>query len=280
VQDTLVTTKYGHGAQVQGVISLGNHTASAANSNGQDPLQLITPISHGRPLVDRVVQQLRDLIYYQKLPPGSRLPSEPALAKELSVSRSTLREALRALRHLGLIDTRFGAGSYITEGLESGQIAVDPASVIELRELFEFREFLELEIAQLAAERRTDAQLTTIFQRLDSLHQTTLHSSTEQYASLDYEFHVAVAQASNNQHFVEAYTAYRARFLEGVKLLVSMQSLPHIAHLHDDLVAAIHSKSPRQASLTVQRTFSETRIRLDILEKTRSTGSDEMTSRQ
>ncbi|HKS49845.1 MAG TPA: GntR family transcriptional regulator, partial [Amycolatopsis sp.] len=105
-------------------------------------------------LVELTTSQLHDQITSGTWPVGSRIPAETELAEMLGVGRSTVREAIRALVHIGLLEARQGTGTFVrtlsTEGWES---LVRKAAVLEV---YEVRGGLEFQAARLAAARRTD----------------------------------------------------------------------------------------------------------------------------
>jgi DNA-binding FadR family transcriptional regulator len=122
--------------------------------------------------------------------PGERLPAERTLARDLRVSRLTVREALRTLQEEGAIVTRRGAagGAYVVG--RSGTL--DPAHMLEV---FEFRLAVETAAARLAAERRTTADLERLAE-----HGGALETSEDAgaFRRADSAFHLAIADASAN----------------------------------------------------------------------------------
>ena len=122
-----------------------------------------------RKAYEQVADQLRELITSGVLTPGERLPSESELARELGVSRATVREALRVLAAQNLLRTAKGAGggSYVTlptvdhisEFMRSSIGLLTDARDLTLEELIEARELLEVPAARLAARRRSDADV-------------------------------------------------------------------------------------------------------------------------
>ena len=122
------------------------------------------PLRRVRKSYEQVADQLRELIVSGTLPQGGRLPSETVLARDLGVSRATVREALRLLAAQGLVRTAAGqtGGSYVTlptldhisESLSSNITLLADARDLTLEELIEVRELLEVPAARLAARRR------------------------------------------------------------------------------------------------------------------------------
>lgn len=136
-------------------------------------------------------------------PAGEKLPPDRVLVEELGVSRATLREALIALEVKGLIETRFGAGAYVTSSPEDGAAPEDPApqrtSVAAVPvtgpfEALEARRLVEGELAALAAQTITPAQLDTLWGCLQALES----AESGWDAEADARFHDVIAQAAGN----------------------------------------------------------------------------------
>ena len=121
-------------------------------------------------LADSVASELEARILEGSLAPGDRLPSERTLAIDMGVSRPSLREAMQKLVSKGLLTTRHGGGTFVTDRLEAH--FVDPWSdmlkgnPLLHRDLLEFRQMLESQAASLAADRATDADIS----RLDGVY--------------------------------------------------------------------------------------------------------------
>jgi GntR family transcriptional repressor for pyruvate dehydrogenase complex len=114
---------------------------------------------------NQVVEFVRGLIGKRELRPGSRLPAERDLAVQIGVSRPTARAGLRALAAMGIVKTRHGAGTFISE---TPMLESEPLSFLAAlhgftrEEMFEARRILEVSAAGLAAERATPEQLAAI----------------------------------------------------------------------------------------------------------------------
>ncbi|MGL3149169.1 FadR/GntR family transcriptional regulator [Microbacterium sp. A82] len=163
--------------------------------------------------METALHGLRALIADGDLKPGDRLPSEGELCERLGVSRGPLREAIRTLSALGVIDTRHGSGSYVSElhaadlikglGLTVGLLPLD--SVIEL---YELRRALEAHAASLAAARIDDdtiARLDELLVRLEAV------TDDEELSELDSQFHSAIADIANNDALATLLEVLRAR---------------------------------------------------------------------
>src|SRR5262249_42925708 len=139
-------------------------------------------------LVDEVITAMRAMLREEAWSPGSKLPSELQLGRELGVGRSTVREALRVLEHLGLVESRSGLGTYVTErGLPKGELHY-PQTPAALQELYEFRRAIEVPAARLAAERRTKQDIARMRDAWAKCASAVERDSADEFARLDYRF--------------------------------------------------------------------------------------------
>ncbi len=143
--------------------------------------------------------------------PGARIPAERQLGQLLGVDRASLREALKALEIMGLIETRLGDGTYVcqrSEFLARPLLwAITSSSETEIHELVEARRLIETELAGLAAERATAADLKQIGTHLDRMEHS-LETSGE-FLQADIEFHLAIGEAAHNSILMNALNLIR-----------------------------------------------------------------------
>jgi GntR family transcriptional repressor for pyruvate dehydrogenase complex len=167
---------------------------------------------------DAVAASLERRILEGSLKPGDRLPPERELAVELGVSRPSLREAIQKLASKGMVQSRQGGGTYVTDRLESSFF--DPWQEMmgahpNLREdMLEFRRMLEGQAAEWAAERATDADMTRIDQTFLALNEAFVSDDLDNRSKADIAFHQAVGEASHNAllgHLTAALAAPDAR---------------------------------------------------------------------
>jgi DNA-binding FadR family transcriptional regulator len=155
-------------------------------------------------LVDQVIEQLRASVSSGEWPLGHRIPNEADLVEALGVGRNTLREAVRALSHAGILEVRQGDGTYVRATSEvSG--ALRRLCGAELRDVLQVRRGLEVEGARLAAAQRTDADLARLRELLAVRDDSEKHGSRADFARADTEFHLAVMDASHNAMLAELY---------------------------------------------------------------------------
>ena len=112
---------------------------------------MILRTAHRASLVDQVIDQLKDQITSGAWAVGDKIPPEPVLSDGLGVGRNTVREAVRALTHAGLLECRQGDGTYVRATCEMSEAVRRRLRTAELVEVLEVRRLLEMEAARLAA---------------------------------------------------------------------------------------------------------------------------------
>jgi DNA-binding FadR family transcriptional regulator len=156
-------------------------------------------------LTEKVISSLRREIESGNLTPGSKLPTEPALTEQFGVSRTVVREAIAALKADGLLEPRQGAGVFVLAPAprkNTGSIFdVDFAQISDVLEILELRMAVEIEAAGLACARSSVAQQAKIYEALREMEIQVQSGSPAEKA--DYEFHRAIADATNNRRYGE-----------------------------------------------------------------------------
>lgn len=152
-----------------------------------------------RSLTERIASKLRSMIEGGTLSVGDRLPSAAQLTDEFGVSRTVIREAIAALRSEGLVESRKGAGVYVTK---ITSVPISPSKLTTLPEvidMLELRSAVEIEAAGLAATRGSPAQHAAIREAFNAIEEAGAASGDT--SALDLDFHRAIAAATNNQRF-------------------------------------------------------------------------------
>ncbi|WP_161958573.1 FadR/GntR family transcriptional regulator [Ornithinimicrobium cavernae] len=150
---------------------------------------------------EQVVEQIEQAIHEQRLRPGDHLPSERNLVAQFGVGRSTIREALRVLESLGLVETVHGSPkgprvSSSTAGLRRALIGAVKLEQTGLVDLVQYRMMTGSTANRLAARLRTEEDLLEMEASLRGMQDSS--TSPEEFARNDWSFHAAIARASGN----------------------------------------------------------------------------------
>lgn len=153
-----------------------------------------------RTVTQRAIEQIKQMIAAGELRPGQRLPTERDLATQLGLSRSSMREAIRALTVLGVLQARHGSGIYVTELgagdlLETFGLMAEVVRGEQLLELVGVRRLLEPAATALAAARITDAELALVRDQLAAMETT---ADPGELLTADLAFHRVVVAAAGN----------------------------------------------------------------------------------
>ncbi len=216
---------------------------------------LFQPIQPTR-VSDSAVDQIMNLIANGRLQAGDRLPSERELVKRLGVSRATVREAMRALEAMGIIEVKAGAGSFVKK---AGAGKTGPSWVPwllshwqEIMELVELRQALETRAAHLAAIRASAGQIEAIATTLDRMETAIEAGDAEAIVAADKAFHETVAEASGNKLIANVLNVANAALSETRGAILSLSNRPVRSLTEHRLIwEAIAARDPEQAEQAV-----------------------------
>lgn len=245
----------------------------AAVNGGDGMLQKVERVT----VTDSIVDQLLDKIQNGVFQPGDKVPSEPELAKGLGVGRTSVREALKALQVLGLIERRHD-GTFVSENatptlldriLQSGFLTRH----LDIVHIFEARRILECEIGALAAQRMN----RQILGRLEVIHaqmEATAPEDFDTYFELDMKFHHHIAVAAANPVLKRMWSLIQD-LLEGVQ--ADIRTTPNIKAQtkanHERLLEAFHRKDAVTVRNVIQSSLNA--IESLIIQTDREESNDE-----
>ncbi|RJQ75825.1 FadR family transcriptional regulator [Pseudonocardiaceae bacterium YIM PH 21723] len=190
---------------------------------------------------------------------GAQIPSESQLAEDLQVSRSVIREAIRGMVQLGLLESRHGSGTFVRTVADPTPI-LDYMTIAEVREIFEVQAGFDVQAARLAATRRSASELAGLRELLDKRNAAELNRTDPLgFATADSAFHLAVAEAAHNPLLLELYRYFVTRLREALYRAHSDPEIPDCGPgVHDDLVAAIAAQDPEAAARAAQQVMQPT----------------------
>ena len=182
------------------------------------------------------------MIFSGKIKPGELIPSRKELADQFGVGIATIHEAVKSLATVGLLESRPGKGTWVSSN--ALQSIIHPVMItnrfgpIDVTTIYEARLALEVALAELAAEKATPADIQHMFTALQAAQQV-IHDDAE-FVRVDWEFHMAIAEATHNVLLQAFYNLSRELLLEFIREAIR---LPHVkeeaSQMHLDEAKAI-----------------------------------------
>ncbi len=196
-------------------------------------------------LSGQVINELERLVESGEWPVGTRIPPEPELMRDLRVSRNTLREAVRALVHTGVLDSRPGDGTYVaaTDGFAAALARRFRNS--EALEILDVRRMIERDAAGMAARRRTADDIENL-RTLERRRAEMAHSDNGASVDAELAFHTAIVAAAHNSLMLDLYAFMTDAVRESIAAVVDSLAGGVKSHitLHDQLLASIVAQDP------------------------------------
>ncbi|MDA0998992.1 MAG: FadR/GntR family transcriptional regulator [bacterium] len=223
---------------------------------------LLRPVKKTR-IYEDVVAQVQRLIRTKKLSPGDRLPSERELAATLGIGRPSVREALRTLDSMGLIEVRSGQGAFLRDiGLNPylASIRESLSFLLDVKEdtfleLWEVRQGLEEQIAPLAAERREEKHLEKLRALTREMHDAI--DSPESFIRAGVTFHRTLAEAADNAVLLTVWEAIAGLIEKSQRRIIGIpEQAGQAVAQHEALLAAVIS-GDRDAARRAMREHME-----------------------
>jgi GntR family transcriptional repressor for pyruvate dehydrogenase complex len=233
-------------------------TGSRRRLNGRES-RLIQPIKKTR-LAEEIADRIRRLLLDGTLPSDRPIPSERSLAERFGVSRGSIRDALRMLETIGLLDTRHGQGTFPQE-LDVGRLVAPLASILTYRhdlqaELLDVRRMFEPAVARSAATRVTDDDLAGLQRILDT--QRRKRKAGQSTILEDTAFHAALARATSNRVVVSIMETLNDLLVESRKLTLKHKGRPERSiQGHEAVLAALRRRDGDAAARAMQQHIDE-----------------------
>ncbi len=204
---------------------------------------------------DEVFKQLMGKITSGEWPPGEKIPSENHLARLLSVSRVTIRAATQRLSALGLVKVKQGEGTFIEKYTASNHLnLLIPLLAIEkndIMHLLQLRKILEVGIIEVVAKTITDsgiAKLETIYAKMKASK-----DNRELFAEYDSQFHLTLADLSENPLITTCYTVISDIFFSAMKQIAHMMGPDDALHYHQEILNSLRIGDGKKAQSLMQR---------------------------
>ncbi|MBK5252773.1 MAG: FadR family transcriptional regulator [Peptostreptococcaceae bacterium] len=192
---------------------------------------------------ETIIEQIKKMVLDGQLTPGQKLPSERELTEILGVSRSSIREAMRSLSSIGLVDIRSGEGTFLNDNTNlltdhfQLQCLMKKYSILEL---VEARKMIEIEIIKLAIVRGNSNDIDYIIERYMETMEN--KNSPLEFIKADFNFHMAIAEASKNRYLAEMLAATRELLLEiNTDVIRKPGQIDKAIITHESIIDAIKS---------------------------------------
>jgi GntR family transcriptional repressor for pyruvate dehydrogenase complex len=228
-------------------------------------------------LSEQVADQVQQLIVQGGLKPGDRLPSERVLGEQIGVSRTVIREAIKALQERGLLKAIDGSGHYVSK--MKPEIVAQSISLFmtlherPFRDLLEVRKSLEVEIAGLASERANDEEIDELDDVLEEMRRRLpkIDSSIkdmEEFVEADLLFHQILAQASKNSLLPLLLTPVTDLLLEFSRKASTLPGAAESAvRYHQNLLDCVRKKDIQRCREVMYEHMSNAEEYVDVIEK-------------
>lgn len=229
----------------------------------------LSPIKKER-IYQSIIKQIKTSVENGLIQAGDKLPSERALAEQLEVSRTAVREALSVLEASGIIEVLPGVGVFLKEPDEGNilkalsRITRENKDEFDLVQILEVREAIEVQAAGLAATRRTAQDLKRMKQSYDALDEAARRKTVA--AEEDLHFHLAVVQASHNELLLQIAKLFRDTFLRGIQyfrhedLKISPEDKISRDSEHLVIYEAIAAKDAKKARAAMEGHYKNVRL--------------------
>src|ERR1700719_3733873 len=227
---------------------------------GENPVYKVVRTSR---LYEQIVQQIEESVLNGKLKPGDQLPAERELAQQLGVSRTAVREAVKALREKGLVEAYSGRGTFVTDGTthaarQSFDLMVKIGQQEGSTHLAELRLILEPGIAAQAAERAKDEEVTAMREAVAVMDRS--QKDPEAYIEADLDFHLALAEAAANPLILSLIDSIVALLREQRIKIFNVEGGPERGQYHHKrILAAIERHDPEMARSAMRSHLKQVR---------------------
>lgn len=213
-------------------------------------IDIFSEIEFEKP-VDKIIQQIRNLIISGQLKPGDKLPSERLLSQRIGLGRTYVRDAIKRLEFYGILKTHPQSGTIVAgigisalEGLITNILKIEKS---DFASLVETRVILEIEAAKLAAQHRTDDNIIEMESALEEYNKVSKVSLTA--VGEDFMFHFKVVEASQNQVVKSLLMIIVPEIMESYRTMnvCNMETMKNAFNEHRQILNAIIEANPEKA---------------------------------
>ncbi len=207
-------------------------------------------------IVQQVVTRIIDLITNGSYKAGSKLPNEYELIKEMQISRNSLREAMKILASMGIVEIKRGDGTYVCSQINPNTFdKVVYSMIFDLStsdELLELRQILDESTVRLVITKITQDEINALEQNIHNMRLAVSHNDTEAAEEYDYEFHMLLIEACKNTFFIRIAKGVYQILKQSIGENIHLESVNSLApDYHQQIVECIKNKSYTKISEVV-----------------------------
>lgn len=212
-------------------------------------------------VVEQVIEQMTDMLLAGRFKAGDKLPSEFELMDELHVSRNSLREAMKILSAMGVVDIRRGDGTYICQTLQPSIFDSVIYSMMmgasEANEIIELRQSLDENVLNLATRKCTDEEIDRLQEMIGQMRQCFAEGKISEAAGLDYRFHIYLTQCARNRFLTRIVTGVYRLFENSIEENIRTEELFAMADdHHQEIVDCLRSRDESRVREVVSHSLS------------------------
>lgn len=202
-----------------------------------------------------LAQRIRQYIAERDIQPGMRLPSERELAEQLAVSRGAIREALRELQIIGIVEKQPRSGTFIRSLSPAAALSFDwdEVDAESVRQIFEMRMLIEPRCAALAAARATAEEVQALHQALSEMQRAIEDEAIDVFQASDKRMHYVITQATGNQYLIQLLEAMTNALEQSVRISLHIPGqMARALAGHQQIVTAIENRHSEWAAAAME----------------------------
>ncbi len=208
-------------------------------------------------VVDQIIRRITDSIVSGKYKSGMKLPNEYELMKELQVSRNSLREAMKILSAMGIVEIKRGDGTYICTQTNTSMFDTAIYSLIfdisTNSELLELRQIIDETIVRLAMQKITEEEIEKLKENIEAMDRAIQEEQYEQAERLDFDFHVMLIDICKNRFFSRIMKGVYGIFEKSIMNTVEYEKdQSQVVDHHKEILRCIIEKDESRVSQTIR----------------------------
>ena len=220
-------------------------------------------LSDKRSVVDKIINEIKNALMRGELKPGGKFPTEKELIERYGVSRGAVREAVKMLVALGVVEIKRGNGTYIARRISPSALNQLIFSLIQKKgtpqELLELREVMEIGVLEVILSKLTKKDIEKMEKAIEKMEKVCRDGIIDKkiLSRIDLEFHYAFAEATHNPLIVELFTTILEMFLptieDSLRYNIQIENDPlKGARIHRKILGALKERNLKKARKTIQ----------------------------